>query len=106
MNAQRFLKNPAAHVELSHIKPGCYNMSYVGDNKETRSGCVPLLCMAPLTIVGVGGILPSSATQKSSCLHRKEPFNSCRQWLQSILKPRDIMCQEHHFGQCFCQACY
>lgn len=69
------LKSPAAQIEFSHIKPGCNNMSYMGDNKETRSGCVPLLCMAPLTIAGAEGILPSSATQKSSCLNRKESFN-------------------------------
>lgn len=73
----------AAQTDHSHIKPGCYNMSYMGDNKETRSEYVPLLCTAPLTIAGAEGILPSSATQKSSCLNRK-PFNSCRQWLQSI----------------------
>lgn len=99
-------KISAAQIDPSHIKPSCYNMSYMGDNKETRSEYVPLLCMTPLTIAGAEGILPSSATQKSSYLNRKEPFNSCRQWLQSILKNRDIMCQGHNFGQCLCQACH
>lgn len=76
-------------------------MSYVGDNKETRSEYVPLLCTATLTVAGAEGILPSSATQKSSCLNRKS-FSLCGQWLQSILKTF----QGHHLGQCLCQASY
>jgi len=39
-------------------------MSYTGEDKGTSSEYVPLLCVAPVTIAGAEGILPSSAIQK------------------------------------------